>query len=118
MVKQEKCGSCGQVPTACICDVSKVGKKFDKGKLRYDLLPLGPLEQVTDIITFGSEKYGPNNWQKVDKGLDRYYAAAMRHLIAWKTGEKIDQDSGRSHLAHVGCNLFFMMWLEDQGKAE
>ncbi|KKL55649.1 hypothetical protein LCGC14_2253250, partial [marine sediment metagenome] len=45
--------------------------------------------------------------------IDRFFAAGMRHLIAWKKGEEFDKDSGFTHLAHVGCNILFMMWIEE-----
>ena len=44
------------------------GRKDDDGKLRYDLIPPLALEEVVRVLTFGAEKYGPNNWRAV-KGL-------------------------------------------------
>lgn len=88
------------------------GLKYDTGKLRWDLLPLDCIEDVVKILTFGSEKYGPNNWQQVEDAEDRYFAALMRHLAASRTGEKTDPESGLSHLSHVACNIVFLMWLE------
>lgn len=87
------------------------GMKFDDNKLRWDLLPVVPVEQIVEIITHGSKKYAPENWKNVD--VMRFYSAAMRHLTAWKKGEEFDKDSGLTHLAHVGCNILFMMWIEE-----
>ena len=62
---------------------------------------------------YGNEKYhDPDNWQTVE--IDRYYSAAMRHLLAWRKGEDRDQESGYSHLWHAACNLAFMIALEDR----
>ena len=33
----------------------------------------------------------------------------MRHLWAWKEGEQVDSESGKNHLAHAMCCLFFML---------
>jgi hypothetical protein len=88
------------------------GKKYDDGKLRYDLMPPDELAKIVDILTFGCSKYGPNNWQNVENGKDRYYAALMRHLQAWRSGEIVDPESGRPHLSHVMCNAVFLSFLD------
>ena len=94
------------------------GLKFDGTdgkhpmKDRWDLIPMDCVEDVVKILTFGAEKYQPNNWQKVENGEDRYYAALMRHLVAHRKGEIIDPESGMLHLAHVATNAIFLMWLE------
>lgn len=90
------------------------GTKFDKGKARWDLLPFAEVEDVVDILTFGAEKYAPNNWQKVKDAKSRYTAATFRHLVSWIKGNKIDKESGKSHLAHAICNLLFLMWFDKQ----
>ncbi|MEN6550212.1 MAG: dATP/dGTP diphosphohydrolase domain-containing protein [Armatimonadia bacterium] len=94
-----------------------VGKKYDAGKDRWDLLPLGPVEDVVKILTFGAQKYGPNNWQKLEDAENRYFAAALRHLAAWRRGEKCDPESGLPHLAHAMCNLTFLAWKDKEGQA-
>jgi hypothetical protein len=84
------------------------GKKYDDGKLRYDLIPPHALEQVTRVLTFGAAKYGDNNW-KITKPESRYTAAAMRHGEAYRKGEKFDKESGIHHLAHrICCDLFLL----------
>ena len=88
------------------------GKKDDKGKVRLDLVLPEFIEDVGQVLTFGANKYGANNWQKVEDAKDRYYAAAMRHLLAWRKGEKQDE-SGCSHLAHAATNMMFLRWLEE-----
>jgi hypothetical protein len=42
-------------------------------------------------------------------------AAALRHLIRWWRGEKIDPDSGLPHLAHAACSIFFLLEKELEG---
>jgi hypothetical protein len=43
--------------------------------------------------------------------VDRYYAAALRHLPAWRGGEELDPESGLTHLAHALANAAFLMEL-------
>lgn len=91
-------------------------KKYDEGKLRYDLIPPEFTEQVAIILTYGALKYGDNNWQGLDNFNDRYYAALERHLQAWRKGEENDQESGFSHLAHAATNCLFLLWKEIKNK--
>ena len=66
------------------------------------------LEGCVEVLTFGAEKYARENWKKVPDGKNRYFAALMRHLTAWQNGEKVDPESGKSHLDHAMCNLYFL----------
>jgi len=91
------------------------GLKYDKDKLRYDLLPAVALEQIVSVLTFGAKKYAPENWRKVDDAHSRYFAAAQRHLWAWQKGELNDKETGESHLAHAACCLMFLAEIEREG---
>jgi hypothetical protein len=85
-------------------------KKFDGGKLRYSLLPIGCVESVVQVLEYGANKYGANNWQGLENFEDRYYDALMRHLAAYRAGEQCDHESGLPHLAHAACNVVFLLW--------
>jgi hypothetical protein len=89
-------------------------KKRDHGKPMWDLLPLEQVEHIVDVLTFGAQKYGPHQWRNVDDAEDRYFAALMRHLVAWRSGRTYDEESSLKHLGHAGCCLLFLMWLEDE----
>ena len=88
------------------------GVKYDSEKLRYDLLPPECIREIVEILTLGAKKYEDENWKKVDNAKDRYYAALMRHLEAWREGEKIDRESGKRHLAHMASNAIFLLWFD------
>ena len=90
----------------------ELGLKYDGDKARFDLIEPEFEEDIANILTAGANKYAPNSWQHVEDGNNRYYAALRRHLNAWRKGEKIDQESGMSHLAHVACNVMFLMHFE------
>ena len=89
------------------------GLKYDKDKARWDLLPKGMVARVVDVLTFGAMKYEENGWQGLENGKERCYGALMRHIDAWRNGEIKDPESGIHHLAHATCNMFFLMWWED-----
>ena len=88
--------------------------KFDADKLRYELVPIEAIEEIAKVLTYGADKYKPNSWQLVEPFEDRYYAAAMRHIMAWRKGESIDLESKLNHLSHALCNIMFLLWKELQ----
>jgi hypothetical protein len=88
------------------------GRKFDAGKIDYTLIPWDGMEEIVKVLEFGARKYARDNWKHVEGGEQRYQAAAFRHLIAYNRGEKVDQETGLSHLAHAGCCLLFLLSLE------
>ncbi|MDR1609171.1 MAG: DUF5664 domain-containing protein [Deltaproteobacteria bacterium] len=88
------------------------GLKYDDNKVRVDLVPPKVILALGEVLTYGAKKYGPDNWQKVDNGLRRFYGAALRHLLAWADGEILDPESGLSHLSHALSNLAFMVAIE------
>lgn len=90
------------------------GRKDDCNKARWDLLPWKQIKNVVDVLTFGARKYADNNWQKVEKPRERYFAAFQRHISDWWGGEKNDPESGLPHLAHAVCCLIFLMWFDEQ----
>lgn len=84
------------------------GRKFDGNKLQYGLLPPLALKATVEILTFGAEKYEPDNWKRVPDSKRRYFDSVQRHLWAWKEGEQTDPESGKNHLAHAICGLMFL----------
>jgi hypothetical protein len=91
----------------------KTGTKYDSGKLRWDLVPFAELEEVVKVFTKGAEKYGEGNWKKVKQHKKRYISAMLRHLSAYKQGEKYNvADFGIHHLAHVAWSCLTLMWFD------
>ena len=84
------------------------GRKFDGNKLQYGLVPPLALKATVEILTFGAEKYEPDNWKHVPDSKRRYFDAMQRHLWAWKEGEQNDPETGKNHLAHAMCCLMFL----------
>ena len=92
--------------------MEQLGRKDDKGKPRWYLIPWTCMKEVAEVLTSGADRYGDHNWTQVENPGDRYFSACMRHLTAWVHGEKKDLDSGRHHLAHAICCLLFLMWFD------
>lgn len=92
------------------CDVldADAAIKKDEGKNRLELLPILALEETGKVLTLGAKKYADHNWRK---GFDwsRLEGACMRHLTAFMRGEDYDPESGLLHLAHLNCEVMFLL---------
>ena len=104
-------------------DLSKQGVKFDNGKFQwtqwlgikfFDLIPIEGVRAVACILGIGAQKYVPRNWEQ-GMAWSRPTDAAIRHLNAWWDGEDKDPDTGKSHLWHAACNIFFLIAYEARG---
>ena len=83
--------------------------KHDAGKVRYELLPPGPLKEVAKVFTFGAQKYADRNWEK-GMPWSKCFGAAQRHLWDFWDGKDInEEDFGLHHLAHAIAELFFVL---------
>ena len=85
-------------------------------KPMWELLPLEDVEDIVKVYTAGAKKYGPDRWQNLDNGFQRYKAAMLRHLVEYEKGNRIDADTGCMHLAQVAWNAIAMLHLDKQGK--
>ena len=89
--------------------MSEQGRKYDGGKLRYDLIPALALEDMVKGLTFGTIKYDDNNWVKVPNGRKRYLAAALRHIQEYRKGNLWDEEQNIHHLSAAMNNLSFIV---------
>jgi 5'(3')-deoxyribonucleotidase len=83
------------------------GMRFDDGKIRHDLLPPMAINELAKVLTFGAQKYAPNNWMKGMKW-SRVIGSLKRHLNAIERGEDYDPETGLLHSSHVMCNAAFL----------
>lgn len=125
------CNTCGKyVATPHVCPASanieddgfitvdlSEGRKNDNDKPRYDLIPPEWLDGPAQVLTFGAKKYTARNWEKGMRW-GRPFAAMMRHMWKWWRGEKVDPETGYSHLWHAACCLMFLMAYEARGIGE
>lgn len=112
-------------------------KRYNKGKLRYDLIPHEALKLLAEVYTKGAHKYtvyeddegneirgsdlpleeclgykikeaGDNNW-RLGQNWSGSMASVERHIAAWKAGEDMDDDLGTYHLANAAWGLFSIL---------
>lgn len=89
-----------------------LGRKFDSAKLRWSLLPWGPLETVVELLELGARKYAPDNWKYVPDAEARYLDAMTRHMVEIQKGNHIDPETQLPHLAAVVANALFALWFQ------
>lgn len=87
------------------------GLRFDQGKTRTDLLPGDTLLALGEVYRIGAEKYAPRNWER-GMPWSKVLGPLTRHLFKWMAGEKVDKESGQSHMAHVAWNALALMTYE------
>lgn len=95
------------------------GAKLDAGKQRTWLVLgefAGALGSVADVGTYGANKYTPRGWLSVPDGIQRYQDALLRHLLADMRGEKVDKDTGCTHMAHAAWNALAIIELRERDR--
>ena len=91
------------------------GTKYDKHKLRWELVPFDAMEEIVARFTHGSEKYDDDNWKKVPNAAKRYQAAMMRHFSKYMQGEVMDPDVPElTHIGAVCWNALVLVWFQQQ----
>lgn len=78
-------------------------------KCPMELIPVVASTELARSLQEGANKYGPYNWRASGIMATTYVAAMMRHLDAWRAGQDIDPDSGRSHLGHIMANCAIVL---------
>lgn len=75
--------------------------RFGLAKIPLHLVPPSAIHALANAFADGEPKYGPFNWREKQISATVYYAAALRHLMAWYDGEDNARDSGKPHLHHA-----------------
>lgn len=83
-------------------------------KLRLHLVPWAAITEVAKVMDFGADKHGRYNWMQ-GGDWSELVDAAMRHLLAWVEGERVDPETGLSHLSHLACNVLMLICCEKNG---
>lgn len=89
-----------------------VSFKLDEGKPRVGLVLREvphAIEKLGTVLGFGAEKYSVGNWKKLEDIEGRFLDSLMRHLVSYHKGQKVDPESGESHLAHAFFNIAILL---------
>lgn len=91
------------------------GAKLDAGKVRPSLVLQGmprAILAVSEVATFGANKYSDGGWQFVPNGQGRYTDAQLRHFLHEACGQTTDHESEKLHLAHEAWNALARLELK------
>lgn len=83
--------------------------RFNQNKPGTYLIPADALLDIAKVYDFGAIKYGAHNWcsgLEWDKGTS---ASLERHLLKWRSGEDVDEESGLPHDLHIAWNAITMV---------
>ena len=83
---------------------SSTGGSKNRKPEAYSLIPVEFLAEVARVYNYGATKYSAENWRQ-GYPWSWSYDALGRHLAAFWSGQEIDPESGRHHLAHAAFHL-------------
>ena len=95
--------------------IADIARNDDSGKVRLELLPPDALVEIAKVFTYGANKYttaehdGARNWELPGLDEERHFGSLLRHLIADWQGERIDSESGQSHMAMLATRAMMII---------
>lgn len=90
---------------------TKGAMRFDENKMRFDLIPIEALIELARVYSIGAIKYEDDNWRKGMKW-SRCIGSLERHMLLWRAGVAIDEDTKCHHLAMVAWNALTLLVYE------
>lgn len=80
--------------------VSSTGGEKGVKLARYELIPPTPLLEVAELYGWGAQKYADRNWE-LGYEWSKSFGALMRHAWLFWSGEDVDAESHKHHMASV-----------------
>lgn len=75
--------------------------------VRFDLIDGPALFAMAKVLYEGAEKYGANNWRKID--VEDHLNHLIMHAYAYLSGDRSDE-----HLSHIMCRAMFAQAVDMQ----
>lgn len=96
------------------------GIKDLKGKPQVKLIPYEAIKGMAEVRKFGNEKY-KEPWRWYEEGnRDDFVEAGIRHLYKHLSGDyggdRLDDESGLSHLKHALTSIAMAVALDEKEK--
>ena len=90
-------------------EILENGAKQSKLDVRYDLIDPKAIETLAEVLSYGAEKYGDENWHGIP--LKSHLNHLVRHVYKFLEG-----DTGEDHLGHVFCRAMMAIWARNNEK--
>lgn len=87
--------------------------RHNAGKPKWSLVDFKAFENMVEVLSYGSGKYGRDNWRQ-GLPVEEICESMLRHIFAYLAGEKIDQESGLSHVGHIQANAMFLGYFSEK----
>ncbi|WP_449409735.1 dATP/dGTP diphosphohydrolase domain-containing protein [Methylobacterium komagatae] len=88
-------------------------------KLPLDLIPPIALVEMAAVLGLGADcpakGYGRWNWRDQPVEAETYVAALERHMLRWRAGKELDEQTGVSHRASAMCCLAILRDAQEAG---
>lgn len=94
---------------------NELAKRYNKGKARWSLVDFEALSGLVEVLEFGANKYGENNWRKGLKTCS-IVDSTLRHLYSYLLGEDLDKESSLRHIDHALANLMMLSRMDKSRK--
>ena len=79
-------------------------------KPQMHLIPLNVIKEVAMVLTTNFNKYG-EDWKDIPNAKNIFLDSMLRHLEAWQSGQRYDEDN-TLHIIKVVSNAIFIAWHE------
>lgn len=84
-------------------------------KPRPELLPPKAILAAAEVMALNEGKH-PNAPWKTNYSTEDHVGALLRHCLKWLGGEKVDPETGKSHLIHAACRSLMASEVEMREK--
>lgn len=82
-----------------------------------ELVPASLDRYTAAVLSYGAKKYAPDNWRKGFHWRS-IIGSLKRHIADFEEGIDFDEESGLPMLAHIACNVAFLVEHFDKGMGE
>lgn len=88
-------------------------KRYNKNKPQLSYLFDAPdaIIGFCQVMTAGTLKYGRDNWKK-GQPTNQMLDSLLRHILALKKGNLVDDESGLLHVDHIVANAMMLSQYE------
>lgn len=91
------------------------GLRYNKGKLKIELIPWSWIIALAQVFSQGARKYADDNWKK-GLSMRDCLGCLQRHINCIVAGEWYDKETGCHHMALAAWNCLAIMWMHITGK--